>query len=61
MTYKYWIGEEEVSYEFKTNADRPVLDKIKVGDTLILEYCNENIKMTKNPIVDGEYLNNSLI
>lgn len=61
VTYKYWVGEEVVSYEFKTSADRPVLDKIKVGDTLILEYCNENIKMTKNPIVDGEYLNNSLI
>lgn len=61
VTYKYWIGSEEISYEFKTSADRPILDKIQVGDTLILEYCNENIKMTKNPLVDGEYLNNSLI
>lgn len=60
ITYEYKINEELNQHKFKTSTNREILKKIKVGDTLKLEYCKEDFKTTNEPILNGEYLNNSL-
>lgn len=59
ITYRYWVTGEMQTHQIKTYKDREVLQFVHVGDTLILEYCKENPNWTNNPIIKGEYLNQS--
>ena len=60
VTYVYWVGGKTVSVKWKvSDAEiKPLVNQIKVGDTLSLLYCKEYPNLN-TPIINSRYLNPS--